>query len=272
MTPELAHRSGTRMPTLFAALCCAATMAAQAAPTITVTGRDAVMGATNFSGGAGTEPARVPGDGLITQALTPATLSLVGSDSNAIDSLPFRNSLEATWNLTQTFSASADTLSASGHMDVFSAGQACVLAACTAFDGGGTVNNRQTLYFSVSEDTPYVASGSSGSQQIISVDVWTGAAWASYVGLTGAWDRVATYNFGLDGAAPVDWTFANTFRAGSYRIYNTDDFYVGRTDLGWSYSIQFTAPGATVSAVPEPGTLALALAGLGVLLGVRRRA
>lgn len=250
-----------------------ASAAVQAAPVITVTGRDALLGSTSF-GPAGigiAPPAVIEGESKTIDVLDPATLTLVGSDADQtmgpFDSV---NWMTASWNHSQTFSAGGSMLQASGRIFAVSGGQGCDVGGCFDFEGGGRHENLQTLYFSVSETTPYTASGSSDSQQIIDVERWTGAGWVTYRGLDGAWDPFVTYNAGLDGAPPVLWSYSNTLLAGDYRIYNKRDFYVGNTDVGWSYTIDFTAAGAQVSAVPEPQAFALLLAGLGVILARRR--
>ena len=246
---------------------------AQAAPVITLTGRDAFMGSTNFGpGGTGTAPpVSLPGDSQSFSGLTPATLTLGGSDQ-AMSTGPFdsTNLIGAAWAHVQSYSASGSVLAAQGRINVTGGGKGCNVGGCFDFDAGGIHNNRQTLYFSISEDAAFTASGWSGSQQIIDVERWTGSGWEVYRGLFGAWDPFITYNSGLDGAPPVSWSFSNTFLAGDYRIYNKRDFYVGSTDVSWSYAIEFTTPGAVVTAVPEPQALALLLAGLGVVAWRRR--
>lgn len=270
MTPSfLTRRAGRCAAGVLMLLAAAGT--AQAAASITVTDREAFLGSQDYAGGLGTAPpAQIAGEVLVSSSPTPATLSLVGGDEAlTLGVFDTRNRLEATWALSQTYSASGNTLQASGHILATSAGQGTNVGGSFTFDGGGTHNNRQTIYFTVSEDTGYSASGASGSQQIIDVETWNGSEWVAYRGLEASWDPFVTYNAGLDGAAPVTWSRSSTFLAGSYRIFNKRDFYTGNTDLGWSYSVQFTGPGASVSAVPEPQSVALMLAGL-ALLGARR--
>lgn len=257
---------------LSASLLFGATLA-QAAPVITLTGRDAWLGSTDYVGGTGTGgPAMVAGDSLTASGLSPATLTLSGAETGtnggAFDTL---NTLDVTWNHTQTYSVGPASISASGLLQATGDGEGCNVGGCFTFDGGGTQNNRQTLYFTVSEDSTYTATGSSGSQQIIDVERWTGSAWEVYRGLDANWNPFFTYNAGLRGAPPITWSYSSTFVAGAYRIYNKRDFYVGNVDLGWDYTINFTTAGASVSAVPEPGTWALTLVGLLSLALCRRR-
>jgi hypothetical protein len=238
---------------------------AAAASEVVILGRTALLGAQNFAGGAGTALAQVPGDALGSSDLLPLSLSLVGSGSNTAQSPPFTSQLDAQWNITQSFAAAGSVLSAEGQMDVSSAGTGCSIGSpsCFGFNGGGVHNNRLALTFTVSELTPYTASGVSGSQQLITVNVWNGTEWVNYFGAEGGWDRVATYNPGLAGAAPINWSISNVFQPGLYRIFNADDFYVGNASIVWSYSIEFS--GAEVRLVPEPGAALMLVAGLGVV-------
>ena len=256
-------------------VCSLATLA-HASPVITLTGRDAFMGSTDFGpGGTGTAPpVSMAGESQTFTGLTPVTLSLVGADEvSSTGAFESTNRIGASWAHVQSYGASGSVLGAQGRIYALGGGKGCNVGGCFDFDAGGTHNNRQTLYFSVSEDTAFTASGWSGSQQIIDVERWTGSGWEVYRGLFGAWDPFITYNSGLDGAPPVNWSFSNTFLAGDYRIYNKRDFYLGSTDVSWSYAIEFTSPGAVVTAVPEPEALMLALTGLlAVAVTVRRRA
>lgn len=239
---------------------------AAAASEIVILSRTAFLGAQDFAGGVGTALAQVPGEALVSSDLLPLSLSLVGSGSNVAQSPPFNSQLQAQWNITQSFAAGGSVLSAGGQMDVSSVGTGCTIGSpsCFGFNGGGTHNNRHSLVFTVSELTPYTATGISGSQQLITVNVWNGTEWVNYFGFDGGWDRVATYNPGLAGAAPISWSISNVFKPGLYRIFNAEDFYTGDADIVWSYNIAFS--GADVRLVPEPGAALMLLAGLGVVV------
>lgn len=258
---------------LLAGSACAGT--ARATPVVTLFDREAFLGSTDYgpAGDGNAPPAVIAGETLTSDTALPPLLTLIGSDAVETRGGPPAeavNTMTAQWSLWQTYAASGSTLSASGDTVAASSGSGCNIGGCFVFDGGGKHNNRQTLYFTVSEDTAYSASGYSDSQQIIDVERWTGSGWVVYRGLDGNWDPFVTYNAGLDGADPHFWSRSSTFLAGTYRIYNKRDFYVGNTDVGWSYEIDFGAS-ATVVAVPEPGAYALMLAGLGVLGWVVRR-
>jgi hypothetical protein len=204
-----------------------------------------------------------------TGSLTPLagtaqpTLSLAGSGVGNDTALLFSTLFEATWSQTQTFSFErngADSqLTASGSFmgTMQSLGSNGIDPPQIATQRMSSWN-WQAFTFTLDQDTAYTLTGSStGGQQL---EMW----WTSPAGVTTYRDDV----IGNTGLA----SFANsgTLQAGTYLLRNFQ-FVMASVESAYANSWDYTLTlRDTVTAVPEPTSMALLLAGL-VAVGAWRQ-
>jgi hypothetical protein len=191
------------------------------------------------------------------------TVSLAGTGSGFDTALVFSTAFEAAWSQTQTFSFGnngADSqLRASG-----------AFMGTMQSVGSNSINppqpatqrmeswNWQAFTFTLDQDTAYtLTGGSTGGQQL---EMW----WTSPAGVT-------TYRSDVIGNTGLA-SFANsgTLQAGTYLLRNFQ-FVMASVENSyansWDYTLTFRD---TVTAVPEPTSMALLLAGL-VAVGAWRQ-
>jgi hypothetical protein len=189
-------------------------------------------------------------------AAATAALLLICANASASPNLVTNGSFEdgpAGWTMNMGLGNYGPTIAHSGD---FAAATGCVGPGCTSSLGSGsffgqsvatTAGELYDLSFWVGENT--------GPTSGLSV-FWNGAKIA---------DILNPANRAL-GANMVQFTFAGLAATGSATAFEIH----GRQDPGAIYFDDVSVTAAAVAAVPEPGTLATVLAGLG-LLGARLR-
>jgi hypothetical protein len=193
-----------------------------------------------------------------------ATVSLAGSGSGSDTSLVFSTSFTADWAQAQTFSFGRDgadsQLRASGSFTgtMQSVGSNSIDPPQPATQRMQSWN-WQAFTFTLDQDTAYtLTGGSTGGQQL---EMW----WTSPAGVT-------SYRGDVIGNTWLA-SFANsgTLQAGSYLLRNFEFVMSSLEDSyanSWDYTLTLRD---TVTAVPEPASLATLLAGLAVVGAWRQR-
>jgi hypothetical protein len=236
--------------------------AAYAAPTVSVTGRDASVYLSTMSGGVGTAQVAIsPSPELIsTQSLAPSFLQIAGSDTASAVDGSFSATITGDWDLKQDYTLASSNagavLGASGSMAVNGGSSGSSAGVPSAGPFNHSKHNYQELRFSLSQATPFAITGTTWGGEYVQVRQSDGSTY-------GGFDWVATY---VAGNTPAPWSFSGVLAAGDYFISNR---LVPLGNSGWDYSLTFE--GAHVAAVPEPQSFALMLAGL-ALVGFAARA
>lgn len=262
-----------------AALALLPAVPALAAATFSLTARDATL-QVGVTGGIAYLGTSVGAGPLTSSSLQPATLSLQGSDRMQKADLFWSADLSATWDVRQTYSLqqdNADTvLQSSGSLRLDSYSFDCNGPVCYA--GRGILfesRNFQVFTFTLDAAAAYAASGNSAKGQQVSLqrlDPNTGLWLADF---QSGWNTFATY-----GGTPLlgeqeqrAWTLSGNLLAGTYRMANGPDVYRRFENpannqwdafYDWDYSLRLTNT-LVAQPVPEPGALALMLAGLAAL-------
>jgi hypothetical protein len=170
---------------------------------------------------------------------------------------------QVSWALDQSFDyvgqlASVTQISGQGITDVsMDYANACHVideVGCHASSATITGLNSQALTFSISEATDYTITGSASGGEAVFLQTW--------VESDGKWHSIEHFMSGYYTVLDFDQT--DTLDAGLYRVINSLDSFTAdpapQTQLAtWSYTMTFP------SAVPEPQTWAMLLAGLCVV-------
>jgi hypothetical protein len=250
--------------------------AAMSSSTATLVGRNSVNYLYYFGGfaissdeGEAGAPEPVPGgawEGVVVTDFAPHTLTTTGSDYQPLEYLFWSGFLSEIWDQTQTYGfgnqGSDAVMSIDGASSMLQESIVCSDATgCNLASELHRMTNTVALQFELDATTPYSLVGETRGGQWVDLLRWDTVAlrWTPIVyGGTLTIDR----SFSLDGS----------LAAGLYMLRNNPYTFSsgGTRDVNNAWTASLTLVGA-VAAVPEPHAVALALAGLAVLVGARRR-
>jgi hypothetical protein len=253
-------------PLYLAAAVALAVAAPAEAATATLTNRMSFNDITLF---AGNGPARVDfadGSPVALFLTDPALISVQGADSGTGSFGVYTVSFGAAWVQQQDYSfqnVGADAvLQASGSLAVTMSGSATTLGQAAVATLQYSSTNWQSFEFELDATTSYAFTGQAIDGQALQAFQWLNNGWVSAAGIISPGSGASISNSG-------------TLTAGLYQIRNTPNVIV-RTQTPfssnqWEYTL--TLHDTTVTAVPEPATVAFMLAGLGFIgWRLRRRA
>jgi hypothetical protein len=199
-------------------------------------------------------------------ALQPNQLDVAGSHDNEGSYLSWDVQYTHQWRLTQSWGIdpAAQAFGAWGSTELVTGGTV-VGPNCAPCLPTLQIDayNAQALDFTLDAASDFQFRSEATQGQWIDLLVWNE--------LAGTWHAV-WIGAGLNQG--IAWSRSGTLEAGLYRVRNNrDNLRVGSNNLAaavaWDWTMEL--PGATVSAVPEPGSAGLLLAGMAWLAWQRRR-
>lgn len=250
---------------LGAGLLLATCAAAQAEPAATLVGREAVTHVQHYGGFAIVGSNGEDGSPVPVTGLQPTRLTVSGDHHNEGSYLYWDVQYTHRWALEQTWALDPLARSFGGWGGTqLGTGGTVVGLNCTPCLPTLQVDayNSQALDFTLDATTAFEFRSETTQGQWIDLLKWNT--------LSGDWAPV-WIGAGLNQG--IAWARSGTLEAGLYRVRNNrDNLRVGSNNLAgevaWDWTM--TLPDATVSAVPEPGSAGLLVAG-GLWLAWRRR-